>query len=58
MIACMTIIDLHLMFFMHALVAILDSVGEGMAVADFKFDRRGRELGKLEMKFKSKNDSW
>ena len=28
----MTIINLHLMFFMHALLAILDSVDEGMAV--------------------------
>ena len=29
----MTIIDLHLMFLMHALLAILNSVDEGMAVA-------------------------
>ena len=42
--ACMTIIDLHLMFFMHALMAILASVDEGMAVADSQFDWRGRDL--------------
>ena len=40
----MTIIDLHLMFFMHALLAILASVDEGMAVADSRFDWRGRDL--------------
>ena len=40
----MTIIDLHLMFFMHALLAILASVDEGMAVADSQFDWRRRDL--------------
>lgn len=31
---CITIIDLHLMFLMQALLAILKSDGEGIAVLD------------------------
>ena len=42
----MTIINLHLMFFMHALLAILESVDEGMAVvAELKLDWRVERFG-------------
>ena len=58
----MTIIDLHLIFFMHALVAILESVDKGMAVADLKLDCRGEKFGKLKLKmkvnFESNDVSW
>ena len=37
--------NLHLMFFMHALLAILESVDEGMAVAELKLDWRVERFG-------------
>lgn len=40
---CITIIDLHLMFFMHALRAILESDDEG--IAELGSTRRGRKKG-------------